>query len=146
MPGAPSRAQPKGKATNEDVTDVKNLAEGMYSAVALFTGFNGWILSEPEATAIAEPASRILARHKELQGVVREIADPMALMVAVSVPTLVRYAMWREYVGLRKVAVQRGIDPDVIPKQAPGPEPAAATEAPFFNGPGNSEIDRISRL
>ncbi len=59
------------------------------------TGFTGWVFTDAEAEAVALPASRILARHTVVQGYVRDIADPVALIVALGLPTIVRYQLYR---------------------------------------------------
>lgn len=124
IPMAPSKAQPRGKSTPEDEEDLKSVVGGLYGGLALMTGFNGWAMPEDECELIAKPLSRIMARNPTAQSYVREIADPFALVVAIGLPTVMRYQMWRDYIKLKKELALRGLTmEDVQRSQAPPPSP-----------------------
>lgn len=91
-------ATKKGDVLPEDEEDIALLVSGLYAGAAAYTHFEGWKLSQDETEQIARPAARILARHKNLQKTVRQVADPAALAVAVIVPTLSRFYLWQEYI------------------------------------------------
>lgn len=143
---APSTRQPKGKATPEDVEDLRNLVIGSYAGVAVMTGFGGWQMSEDEASAIAKPAARILARHTAIQAAVREVADPVALMVAVGLPTLARYAMWQQWKGQTKGNVSRPIPPPQQSTENPQTNLFEGSSNPFRQGTSADSSATISHL
>jgi hypothetical protein len=150
IPSAPSTRQPRGKATPEDIQDIENLTKGIYGAAAGITGFNGWLITDAEATAIAEPAARILARHTVIQGYVREVADPVALVVAAGLPTLVRYQLWRDFVRAKAELEARGVRFEDLPRQKnaaannPSPqEPSQADTVPAWKRPASDTISRL---
>ncbi len=117
IPNAPASKQPKGKSTPEDEIALALFIIHISSAAAVTTGYMGWVFTQEEADTIASPASRVLARHKVAQSVVREFSDPLALIVAIGLPTYFRYLAYREW--LRQSKLQR-----VQPTQPPPPQPA----------------------
>jgi len=150
IPMAPSKAQPRGKSTPEDEEDLKSVVGGLYGGLALMTGFNGWAMPEDECELIAKPLSRIMARNPIVQGYVREIADPFALVVAVGLPTAIRYQMWRDYVRVKKELELRGLTmEDVKRSQAPPPPPdvpnSARSVSPLWKS-ATAETTRLSSI
>ena len=149
IPLAPSKAQPRGKSTPEDEEDLKSVVGGLYGGLALMTGFNGWAMPEDECELIAKPLSRIMARNTVMQSYVREIADPFALVVAIGLPTVIRYQMWRDYIRVKKELEARGLTmEDVKRSQAPQPpEPPnpARSVSPLWKS-ATAETTRLSSI
>jgi hypothetical protein len=140
-------ADPPGKKPDrkQDEADLGALVDGLYRGFASATGWAGWVLADEEVAAIARPASRILARNKQIDRAVKAVTDPLALAIAVVVPTGVRIMLFREELHARSA---RSVTPrpNMGQSAAPKPPPAAEPGGDPANGRAAATIATISAL
>ena len=122
------RSRPRGKATQEDIDENKELLQGVADTIggivqaaygipaALFT------MPDENADRIARPLSRILARYEHVQSAVREISDPALLVGALAAYAAPRVLEVQRIMEAAKVANREGLQgPAAYLRPVPAP-------------------------
>jgi hypothetical protein len=118
----------KRAADLEDEEDLIELIKGLYAGLAMTTAWPGWYATDAEAGSIARPFKRILARHKELEGVVRQFVDPVALIIAVAASIIPKGIAYAAHVASLKRVGNAGANIPAPPPPRPSAPPVQDVE------------------